>query len=100
MHAAQAGAFGIGGDEEEDEESTAFEALSSALQRGDFKFVRSMVEDAAFNLDYQDREGNTALHCIASNKDKVSLVKYIITMGAKPDIPNNVSRLPTHSFFL
>lgn len=91
LRAADVGAFGIGGDEEEDEESSAFEALTQALQRGDFKFVRSIVEDAAFNLDYQDREGNTALHFVAPLKEKVSLAKYIITMGAKADIPNNVS---------
>jgi ankyrin repeat protein len=70
------------------------QGLFKTAHAGDLAYVQHLIEDHGLNVNVTDKENNTCLHWIAGAKNRLAIVKYLVTMGAEKDALNSVSETP------
>ena len=69
--------------------------LHDAAGSGNVDKLRTLIESGKYDINAQDKNGNTALH-IAETYNKFDITKVLINNGANPNIQNVDGNTPLH----
>uniref|UniRef100_A0A182KAA0 Ankyrin repeat protein n=1 Tax=Anopheles christyi TaxID=43041 RepID=A0A182KAA0_9DIPT len=71
------------------------ESFLEAIQSGQYETVRAALERSTLDLDYQDRDGNSALHlAVVAKHNKTRLIELLIEAGSDCDLRNHDELTP------
>lgn len=70
------------------------QTLFKTAMAGDLKFVRMLLEQRDTNVNACDSAGNNVLHWISSDSKRLNIVKYIVAMGGRIHVKNDVGDTP------
>ncbi|MCG8340444.1 MAG: ankyrin repeat domain-containing protein, partial [Cytophagales bacterium] len=69
--------------------------LIDAVEKGDFKEVKRLIEQEEADVNVSDSKGKSALHCAAERGHK-ELAAYLTEQGAAVDTADNDGNTPLH----
>ncbi|GBG25258.1 Ankyrin repeat domain-containing protein, chloroplastic [Hondaea fermentalgiana] len=72
-----------------------FEAEDRQVHKADLLYMSAAQTAQEFDLDAQDKDGNSALH-LAVQTEQVALVEWLVRKGADPELENNAGQTALH----